>query len=216
MFHIVHIVVFAGLFSTNHCFRSYFHPLNYIWLFFQWSSVPIVTQNEVLWLTQKYNYLSIHQSWQWDSCGCPSGPVNYHSGTVGGGRWNAKASVSSTVHTTESTGGTFETEHSGMYSERGAEQARWYNPTESRAYLIAARMLNYVVKRALKWSLQHKQAMLANMTPLKERRTFTGGLTNHIYLFCVNSSDVWNAIVIHPLQISEWRRKLLTSECRAY
>lgn len=37
-------------------------------------------------------------------------------------------------------------------AERGVGQAWWYTSTETKAYLIAARMLNYVVRKLLKYS----------------------------------------------------------------
>ena len=77
---------------------------------------------------------------------------------------------------------------------------------ESQAYLVAARVLNYVVRELRKWSQEDKQAILANMTHLNGRRTFTGAYPIKLYLFCVNSFDAWNAIVLNSVLSSEWRK----------
>lgn len=41
---------------------------------------------------------------------------------------------------------------------------------------------------------QDKQAKLANMTPLWRERNFHRGLSNQIYLLCLNSSGAYSAI----------------------
>lgn len=90
-----------------------------------------------------------------------------------------------------------------VLTERGVGQAWWYTSTA----LITARMLNYAVRALLKWSLQDKQAILANMTP-QRGKNFHRGLSNHVYLVCMNCSGVWNAAAVHrdPIKLKWWNR----------
>lgn len=120
-----------------------------------------------------------------DSCVCASGPVNYHRGTEGAvempmplypplctPQYPLRPIWDITLR--------------HVLAERGVGQAWWYTSTESKAYLIAVRMLNYAVRELLKWSLKDKQAVLANMTPLEGRWTFTGAYSIiYIYFFWI-------------------------------
>lgn len=44
---------------------------------------------------------------------------------------------------------------------------------------------------------QTSHRLLANMTPHREKeKNFHRGLSNQIYLFCMNSSNAWSGIII--------------------
>lgn len=109
-----------------------------------------------------------------------------------GGCWNARAPGSSTVHATLST---------AAYLRYNSQACiNWEKSWTSlmictSAALITARMLNYAVRALLKWSLQDKQAILANMTP-QRGKNFHRGLSNHVYLVCMNCSGVWNDVTV--------------------
>lgn len=129
-----------------------------------------------------------------DSCNCANCPVNYHRGAMKG-----------TVEMPELLDlplctplyprlPIWDITLRHVLTERGVGQAWWCTSTA----LITARMLNYAVRVLLKWSLQDKQAILANMTP-QRGKNFHRGLSNHIYLVCMNCSGVWNAVHRSPI-----------------
>lgn len=121
--------------------------------------------------------LLLNQSWPQvvcDSCGRASGPVNHHRGAARGA-----AEMSELLYLPLRTPiyplhPVWDITPRHVFAERRVGQAWWYTSAEGKAYLIAARMLNYAVRELLKWSLEDKQATLANMTPHRGRRTFTG------------------------------------------
>lgn len=62
--------------------------------------------------------------------------------------------------------------------------------------LIAAWMWTCAVWGCWNDPLKDKQATVANVTPQRVKN-FHRGLSNEVYLFCMNCSDVWSAVTLN-------------------
>lgn len=140
---------------------------------------------KLLWLRQP------RQQVVSNSCDGASGLFNHQQRGSEWDYWNAKASA---PHVGQRCG-PFETQGPGMNISCGTEQNKCDDvPTLD---LRAAWMWNCGVGGSCRNDpLKDKQAAAANVTPQRVQN-FHRGLSNVVYLFCVNCSDVWSAVTLN-------------------
>lgn len=140
--------------------------------------------------------LLLCQSWQQvvsDSCDGASGPFNHQQRGSERDYWNTKASSHHAGQYTHC--GPFETQGPGMNISWETELDKCDDVPSLD--LIAAWMWNCGVWGSRRNDpLKDKQAVAANVTP-QRGKNFHRGLSNVVYLFCVNCSDVWSALTLN-------------------